>query len=299
MADLPEKKPAAPSPKSPLKSRLWLAAKILLLLAGLSGGALSGHAWWHLHGHQVKSWVKQHVPHKKGHYSAPRTQPAAPAPAPEATKPAEKAGPKFSLVAPDKGKKFDVLITSEFRPGSVARWETQAWKAGRDHKRVLVRITSPGGSGFAMLQFIQSMQDLKKTTGARLVCYGDIIVASAAAITLEAVCDERYVTPSTLILFHEAQIDGLPAHNEAQAEDEMAILHRLNAIVDQYIANRIGMPMEEYRRHVYGRDWWLNAEELMAVHGADGIVDPMDQPSGPAPEPGAADDQELASKRRR
>jgi ATP-dependent protease ClpP protease subunit len=289
MADRPEKKPAAPK-KSPSWKQLRKWA--LLVLLGLSLGALSFAGWhtWLVHGKAIKGWVKKHLPHKK---HAPKPAPKAEAPAPAPAPVAPKAEPKVEAApspmmaprfAPDKGKVFDVLMDSQFSSGSVEDWTQQAWKAAKNHKRVLVRITSPGGSGFAMLKFLQSMADLKKQTGASLVCYADIMAASAAAITLEAACDERYaVGPATLILFHEVQINGIDARNEAQGDDEMALIHRLNIMVDTLVSSRLGMPLEAYRAKVYGHDWWLSPEEALQIHAIDAVVDPMDAPSAPEP----------------
>ncbi len=188
-----------------------------------------------------------------------------------------------ATVAPDKGKQYDVLITDEFDDKMKEKVLADAQAAARDHDRVLVKVTSPGGEAFAMFQVIQGLEDLKKNhPGVKVVCYGDVLVASAAAITLEAVCDERYVSPEVLVLFHEAQ-GGFGGGNEATATDAVREVHVLNEMVDRLVSERLGMTLEDYRAKVYGRNWWLSSQELMAIHGADGLVARMDMPAEKEP----------------
>lgn len=186
-------------------------------------------------------------------------------------------------MAPDKGKQYDVVIDGEFNEENMSKWVQDAQAAAADHPRVLVKFTSPGGEVYTLLKTVQALEDVKKNhPGAKLVCYGDVIVASAAIATFEAVCDERYVSPETLVLFHEVQ-GPIGGPTEAQAAEVVDQIHIVNIMLDQFIARRLGLSLEEYRVKVYGHNWWLSADGLVIAHGADAVVAREDLPAQKEP----------------
>lgn len=216
---------------------------------------------------------------------APQAQLDQPAPAPGPWQPVgvnalpalPPAPAKF--VAPDKGKQYDVLINDEFTEDLAKKVLADAEKAAKDHPRVLVKFMSPGGELWSMWQVIGGLEDLKKNhPGVKIVCYADVLLASAAAISFEAVCDERYLTAQTSVLFHEAQ-GGVGGGNEARAQEAVDAIHATDESLDSVVAARLGMSLADYRLKVYGRNWWLRGQALVDVHGADSLVDRMDTPA--------------------
>ncbi len=133
-------------------------------------------------------------------------------------------------------------------------------------KDLTLRISSPGGEVLPTLLFVQMTRDMLERNGAHIMCVGDIMVASAAALLLESpVCSRRVVTTGTVLLFHgvRGQIGG----TVREMEDEIQLYRDLDKTLASVIAPRLGMTEAAYLAMIDGHDvWWTPAEAL--AHGA-------------------------------
>lgn len=147
----------------------------------------------------------------------------------------------------------------------------------RGDTHVLFRLDSPGGSIFAGLEFIQHVEQAKKLRPLRVSCVVDVMAASMAAVILESgVCDERLMTPRSIVLVHRGSI-GTRGTVEEILEDA-DILEALNQAMAMTVAARIGMPLEEYEARVAKHAWTLGPREALQFHFVDAVVDPSDLP---------------------
>ncbi len=129
---------------------------------------------------------------------------------------------------------------------------------------ILLVIDSPGGSIWAMNQMIRTVQE----SPVPVACIADGMAASAAAVLLEA-CDLRAATPMTLILFHGAsgQIKG----NEADIAGDLTLIRAINETMTLFVANRIGMPIAEFRELIR-QDFWVGPVTAVEMNIIDLIA---------------------------
>lgn len=147
----------------------------------------------------------------------------------------------------------------------------------RGDTHVLFRLDSPGGSIFAGLEFIQHVEEAKKTHPLRVSCVVDTMAASMAAVILESgVCDERLMTPRSIILVHRGSIGAQGTAEEV--EESVDVLEALNEAMAMTIAARIGMPLEEYEARVAKHAWTMGPREALAFHFVDAVVSPGELP---------------------
>ena len=110
----------------------------------------------------------------------------------------------LSLVVTAAPQKYDAQIDGPITEDGLSETLTQlkvAYDSGKPEAQLY--INSPGGDAVAMLMFIGKVEDLKKY-GMKIHCTADGMIASAGSIIYEAICDQRDITPQTLVLFHEA-----------------------------------------------------------------------------------------------
>jgi ATP-dependent protease ClpP protease subunit len=144
-------------------------------------------------------------------------------------------------------------------------------------KQIYLRINSNGGSVFGGLEFIQRLEDLKKD-GIKIKCVVDLRAISMGFVILQAACDERLATDRSLFLAHNGSISSASGTKEDLQED-VDVLDTLNHSMAKICAGRMGMPLEEYKKHLHDKKAWIfGAEEALSVHAIDGIVRPSDLP---------------------
>lgn len=130
-------------------------------------------------------------------------------------------------------------------------------------KSITLKINSDGGSTYDALAIVSRMKasKCKITTEAYGACM------SAATIILAA-GDKRRISSVAMLMHHEAAygLEGTHTqimHNVAQAEREE---HMWNALMEKYTGTDASTWAEKGK---LGKDWYLNAEECLAL----GVVD--------------------------
>jgi len=149
------------------------------------------------------------------------------------------------------------------------------WGHG-DHT-LFLRINSNGGSVFAGLDFIQSVEELKKQ-GAKLVCIVDTRAISMGFVILQAVCDVRLSTPRSLFLAHNGSVSTEGGTVDDLAET-VALLSVINEAMAIICSERIGMSLAEYKFKLHDKkSWTLGAAEAVQENVIDRLISPMDVP---------------------
>lgn len=130
--------------------------------------------------------------------------------------------------------------------------------------RLYLIIDSPGGSVFAGARAMQAIQGSK--TPIDTVCLG--ICASMGA-QLHALGSKRYMTTQAVLMYHPAS-GGLQGDFNIMSS-RLVFLTKYFAKMDLYIANRAGIPYEEFQRRLRS-EYWLDAQDATFEHFNDSIV---------------------------
>jgi ATP-dependent Clp protease protease subunit len=131
---------------------------------------------------------------------------------------------------------------------------------------ILIYISSPGGSISAGNSLIQYMNYLRHK-GKTITCVADIAASMAFSIFQE--CDNRYVTPSSVLMQHQMGV-GL----KDQYENLKSYLKLLEAMNEDYLhreSARIGLTYDEFKAKILS-DWWLYGEQNVESNVADQVV---------------------------
>lgn len=134
---------------------------------------------------------------------------------------------------------------------------------------LLLVIDSPGGYVSAGLELIKSMQNAQRA-GTHVTCVVEHMAASMAAVILES-CDARFADSRAAILFHTVSVseaEGNAWDLERLAQKMRALNHRLAIL----ITGRMFISIQEYEEIVADYDWWLSANEALAVGALDGVL---------------------------
>lgn len=150
-------------------------------------------------------------------------------------------------------------------------------RAAAGDKEILFRINSFGGVIFSGLDFIQHIEDSKKKYGIRTKCYVDTRAYSMGAVILEsAVCDERYMTKRSSLLFHQASTGA--EGNPNDVKEALDFLKILTKNLEEICAERMGMKLQDFHAKQALSAWILDWEEALAVKAIDGVVSASDIP---------------------
>jgi ATP-dependent protease ClpP protease subunit len=145
----------------------------------------------------------------------------------------------------------------------VAAGDTDIW----------FRINSFGGSIFDGMDFIQHIGDAKVASGkVHVTCVVDTKAMSMGFVFLETFCDSRYMTKRSLLLAHNGSTEVKGTVEQILSEVEF--LKALNESLATTISDRLGMPVDEYKARVAGKDWTMSWEEAMRVNAVDSTINP-------------------------
>jgi ATP-dependent protease ClpP protease subunit len=158
-----------------------------------------------------------------------------------------------------------VVLKGEINEESISQAIVDISNLG-DNDEVVLFICSPGGSVLAGNNFIQFMNFLRQK-GKTFTCVAD--QAASMAFGIFQACDNRYVTPSSILMQHQMSV-GLQDQYE-NLKNRITLLDAINmqAIVTQ--ARRIGLTVEEFKKKVVS-DWWLYGEDGVCQNAADKVV---------------------------
>ncbi len=165
--------------------------------------------------------------------------------------------------------------------GDVQEDEMEAAKvafvklAGAGAKEITLRIDSHGGSIFLGSRWIRALEDVKKSKDIRVTCIVDGAAYSMAAVILESpLCDHRYATARSTILFHNGSAGVRGTAEELKSAGEF--LEALNVAMAMVVSDRIGVPLEVYRARVAHADWVMAGPEALLSNVIDHLVSSSD-----------------------
>lgn len=178
-----------------------------------------------------------------------------------------------TLTSENKGKTYKVLdltdentveLIGEVNDTSMDKLIADIQAKQGKVRRIYLLIDSPGGSVFAGARALATIQG--SGVPVDTVCIG--FCASMAA-QLHAVGAKRYMTSQAVLMFHPAS-GGLQGDFNIMAS-RMVFLTKYFAKMDLYVADRAGIPYEEFKKRLRD-EYWLDAEDATSEHFNDRIV---------------------------
>jgi ATP-dependent Clp protease protease subunit len=174
--------------------------------------------------------------------------------------------PKLPEVVVLKPGSF-VRFTEEVTEVSVSRFIKDFLNQTGDN--ITIYIDSPGGSVMDGLRAMEAVKSAKAANpNLRVTC----LVGSAASMAfyfLQAVCDDRFVSPTTILMHH--QVSGGVQGQIRTMDARISFVKRLVDVLDGQIAARLGLTVKELQEKIVS-DWWLVGEDAIKNKAADKIV---------------------------
>lgn len=124
-------------------------------------------------------------------------------------------------------------------------------RRARPQDIIFMRTDTAGGSSLETKDFIDEIRD----TPALVLCTVHYDTYSAGAY-ISAACSNVFVNPRALVMFHVAQVLGMPAPPGSKAHKdsiELAKKIRLKQLLTE----------EEYKRYIAGEDVYILGRELI------------------------------------
>lgn len=131
------------------------------------------------------------------------------------------------------------------------------------HDDIILYMSSPGGSVIAGQNLIQQINYLQRR-GHKIHCVADIAASMAFAI-LQA-CDDRYVTPSTILMQHQMSL-GVSGQL-FNIQSRMKLMHAIESDMTRRQAKRMGLTDEVFTQKITS-DWWLYGDQSVVDNAAD------------------------------
>lgn len=126
-------------------------------------------------------------------------------------------------------------------------------------------IESPGGEVVAGLNLVEY---LRSDAGKGVICIANK-AASMAFVTLQS-CETRLVTETTLLMSHGVSA-GLQGDTHS-IEQQLKFMEQLENMLFDIIATRLGITVEELKKHQRPEWWFAGAKEALKYNAADGVV---------------------------
>lgn len=130
--------------------------------------------------------------------------------------------------------------------------------------KINIIIDSPGGYVMAGRKIVRTI----KTSSIPVVCFIDGMAASMAAFIFES-CHRRLVGEDSILMFHEASGGFQGPFNIVKSRS--AFVYGYVAEMENEVAKRLGMTMEQYRPLAID-ELWLSGAEAVKRGGADALV---------------------------
>lgn len=144
-------------------------------------------------------------------------------------------------------------------------------------KTLLFKINSFGGSVWAGLEFIDYVEELKKTLKITTICVADQKVMSMGFVILESpMCDVRLATNRTVFLAHKAAMGTSGNSNTLQESTDYLVA--LDHAVSNMIGARIKMGVKAYEEKISKQAWIFTYEEALKELTIDGKMEVSEIP---------------------
>jgi ATP-dependent Clp protease protease subunit len=171
--------------------------------------------------------------------------------------------PEVVVLKPGSFVRFTETVTDV----SVSRFIKDFLSQSGDN--ITIYVDSPGGSVMDGLRAIEAVRAAKAANpNLRVTC----VVGEAASMAfyfLQAACDDRFVSPTTILMHH--QVSGGTQGQLRTMDARISFVKRLVDILDGQIAGRLGLTVKELQEKL-AHDWWLVGEDAIKNKAADKIV---------------------------
>ena len=142
-----------------------------------------------------------------------------------------------------------------------------SWSTTAPGAALTVTFNSPGGSvhdGLALFDFLRHL----RAEGHHLTTVALGRAASMGAVLLQA-GDHRVVGANAFVMLHE--VSSGSAGKVSELEESIELSKRLQKRLLVILAERSTMTMTAIQRRWARRDWWLDAEDAVALGFADEV----------------------------
>jgi ATP-dependent Clp protease protease subunit len=146
--------------------------------------------------------------------------------------------------------------------------ELGQWSRRDPGAPITLTFNSPGGSvldGFALFDFLRQLRSI----GHHLTTVALGRAASMGAVLLQA-GDHRIMGQNAFLLIHE--VSNLSAGKVSELEDSVEFSRRLQKRLLAILAERSSLSEAQIQRRWARKEWWLDAEEAVALGLADAVL---------------------------
>lgn len=131
---------------------------------------------------------------------------------------------------------------------------------------IVLYLSSPGGSVIAGQLLIQQINYLQRR-GRKVHCVADF--AASMAFAIMQACNDRYVTPSSILMQHQMSL-GVRG-NIFNIRSHMELMESFETDMTRRQASRMGLSEEEFTQKITS-DWWLYGDQSVENKAADAVV---------------------------
>ena len=136
---------------------------------------------------------------------------------------------------------------------------------------ITIMIDSPGGSVFSGFALFDFLRELGATHEVETCAFG---YAASMAVTVLQAGTTRSITPNSYVMIHEAGsvVQGTTSALRDQVELSQQLQDR---VLERIVERSHGVTMELVVEKTHRRDWWIAADEALAL----GLVDKIRRPA--------------------
>jgi ATP-dependent Clp protease protease subunit len=173
-------------------------------------------------------------------------------------------------LAADPGRARSYTFYTEVSQESVRECmhELGQWSRRDPGAAITLTFNSPGGSvldGFALFDFLRQLRSM----GHHLTTVALGRAASMGAVLLQA-GDRRVMGQNAFLLIHE--VSNLSSGKVSELEDSVEFSRRLQKRLVAILADRSSLTGPQIQRRWARKEWWLDAEEAVALGLADAVL---------------------------
>ena len=137
--------------------------------------------------------------------------------------------------------------------------------------KLIVEIHSPGGSVMDAWRIVGLLDNIKQS-GVHVETRCNGLAASAGAILLVA-GDTRLVSPTAEIMIHKVwQFSMFDIADPDSAEDKADVLKHFQQNINEFIASRTNITVEELNQNTFHKMWWMTGKEAVELGVAQGFI---------------------------
>lgn len=146
--------------------------------------------------------------------------------------------------------------------------ELGQWSRREPGSPITVLFNSPGGSvldGLALFDYLRRL----RSSGHHVTTVAIGRAASMGAVLLQA-GDRRLIGANAFLLIHE--VSNSSAGKVSELEDGVEFTRKLQKRLQAILAERSSLTEQQIARRWVRKEWWLDAEEAVALGFADAVM---------------------------